>query len=76
MVSIYIFDMKLLYKLLKILFKNWKNHLCACDYNSDSQQQQKKKKKRICEIVDFAVPADNRVKSKESGKRDKYQNPA
>ena len=32
----------------------------------------KKKKKRTCRIVDFAVPADHRVKLKESEKKDKY----
>ena len=32
----------------------------------------KKKKKRICKIVDFAVPADHRIKLKECEKRDKY----
>ena len=31
-----------------------------------------KKKKRICKIVDFAVPADQRIKLKECEKRDKY----
>ena len=30
------------------------------------------KKKKICKIVDFAVPADNRIKLKESEERDKY----
>ena len=35
---------------------------------SDTQRQ----KKRICQIVDFTVPADHRVKSKESEKKDKY----
>ena len=30
------------------------------------------KKKKICKIVDFAVPADHRIKLKESEKRDKY----
>ena len=30
-------------------------------------------KMRTCRIVDFAVPADHRVKLKESEKRDKYQ---
>ena len=30
------------------------------------------KKKRTCKIVDFAVPADHRIKLKESGKKDKY----
>ena len=29
-------------------------------------------KKRTCRIVDFAVPADRRVKLKESEKKDKY----
>ena len=28
--------------------------------------------KKICKIVDFAVPADHRIKLKESEKRDKY----
>ena len=36
----------------------------------NNQQQQKKKK--ICKIVDFAVPADHRIKLKECEKRDKY----
>ena len=34
--------------------------------------KEKKKKKRTCEIVDFAVPADHRVKLKESQINDKY----
>ena len=33
---------------------------------------QPKKKKRNCKIVDFAVPADPRIKLKESKKKDKY----
>ena len=32
----------------------------------------KKKKKRICKIVDFAVPADHRIKLKECEKKYKY----
>ena len=32
-------------------------------------QQKKKKKKRICKIVDFAVPADHRIKLKECEKK-------
>ena len=32
----------------------------------------KKKKKKIFRIVDFAVPADHRIKLKECEKRDKY----
>ena len=35
-------------------------------------KQKKKKKKRTCKIVDFAVPADHRIKLKEYEKRDKY----
>ena len=31
----------------------------------------KRKKKRICKIVDFAVPADHRIKLKECEKKDK-----
>ena len=34
--------------------------------------QQKKKKKRICQIVDFAVSADHKIKLKECEKKDKY----
>ncbi len=34
--------------------------------------QQKKKKKKICKIVDFAVPADHRIKLKECEKKYKY----
>ena len=30
------------------------------------------KKKRTCHQVDFAIPADDRVKIKESQKKDKY----
>ena len=30
------------------------------------------KKKRICKIVDFAVPADHKIKLKECEKKDKY----
>ena len=33
------------------------------------------KKGRTCRIVDFAVPADHRVKLKESEKKDKYPGP-
>ena len=33
----------------------------------------KKIKKRTCRIVDLVVPADHRVKLKESEKRDNYQ---
>ena len=33
---------------------------------------QQKKKKRICKIVDFAVPADEKIKLKECEKKDKH----
>ena len=36
------------------------------------KKKKKKKKKRTCKIVDFAVPADHRIKLKESEKKDKY----
>ena len=36
------------------------------DLNTNQQ------KKRTCKIVDFAVPADHRLKLKESEKKDKY----
>ena len=37
-----------------------------------NSKKRKKEKKRACRIVDFAVPADHRVKLKESKKKDKY----
>ena len=37
-----------------------------------NNQQQNKKKNKICKIVDFAVPADHRIKLKKCEKRDKY----
>ena len=39
---------------------------------SRNNQQQQQQQKRSCEIVVFAVPADHRVKLKESEKNDKY----
>ena len=36
------------------------------------KKKRKKKEKRICKIVDFAVPADHRIKLKECEKSDKY----
>ena len=37
----------------------------------NKKKRRKKKKKKTCRLVDFAVPADHRVKIKESEKRDK-----
>ena len=38
----------------------------------NNQKKKKKKKMRICKIIDFAVPADCRIKLKEGEKKDKY----
>ena len=35
-------------------------------------KKKRKKKKRICQIMNFAVPADHRVQLKDSEKKDKY----
>ena len=49
-------------------------------YNNQQQkkkkktQKEKEKKKKICKMIDFAVPADHRIKLKEYEKRDKYLN--
>ena len=37
-----------------------------------SYNNQQKERKKICKIVDFAVPANHRIKLKECAKRDKY----
>ena len=37
-----------------------------------NKKRKKEKKKRTCKIVDFAVPADHRIKLKECEKKDKY----
>ena len=39
---------------------------------NNNQQKKKEKKKRTCKIVDFAVPADHRIKLKGCEKKDKY----
>ena len=36
------------------------------------KKKEKRKKKRTCQIVNFAVSVDHRVKLKESEKKDKY----
>ena len=38
----------------------------------NKKKKKKKKEKRTCKIVDFAVPADHRIKLKDCEKRDKY----
>ena len=49
-------------------------HKLLWDFNIQTRpyHNQQKKKKKICQIVDFAVPADYRIKLKECEKRDKY----
>ena len=57
------------------------SHKLLCDFNIQTDQIISarradlimiNKKMRICKIVDFAVPADHRIKLKESEKKDKY----
>ena len=43
-------------------------------YKNQQIEKKKKKKKRTSKIVDFAVPADHRIKLKENEKKDKYLN--
>ena len=45
------------------------DHLIPARRPDNNNQQ---KKKRTCKIVDFAVPADHRIKLKECEKKDKY----
>ena len=52
--------------LVRVSVKNYNNN----NNNNNNNNQQKKKK--ICKIVDFAVPADHRIKPKECEKKDKY----
>ena len=40
--------------------------------NNQQKKKERKKEKRTCQIMDFAVLADHRVKLKESEKKDKY----
>ena len=49
-----------------------KCHLFLFNDDDDDNNNNNKKKKRICKIVDFAVPADHRIKLKECEKKDKY----
>ena len=48
------------------------DHLISARRPDLITKKKKEKKKRICKIVDFAVPADHRIKLKESEKKDKY----
>ena len=40
--------------------------------NNNNDNNNNQQKKRTCKIVDFAVPADRRIKLKECEKKDKY----
>ena len=42
------------------------------DQKTGPYNNQQQKKKKICKIVDFAIPADHRIKLEECEKRDKY----
>ena len=42
------------------------------DHLISVKKKKKKKEKRICNIVDFAVLADHRIKLKECEKKDKF----
>ena len=59
-----------------IWHKNGSPNLGQTTRSHNNQQKKKKKKKKkrkkTCRIVNFAVPADHRVKLKESEKRDRY----
>ena len=46
------------------------SQLLSCPLNKTKKK--KNKKKRTCRIVDFAVPADHKVRLKVSEKRDEY----
>ena len=52
---------------LGLLYGNGSLNLGQMTTTSDNQQKQ-----RTCRIVDFAIPAGNRVKLKESEKKGKY----
>ena len=54
-------------RILRRVLKTWVDLLSL-----KSQWKAIRKKKRICKIVDFAVPADHRIKLKECEKKDKY----
>ena len=60
-------------------FKTRRDHLISASRpdlviikNNNNNNNNNNNKKRTCRIVDFAVPADHRVKLKESEKIDKY----
>ena len=70
----------MVYAQIRISPRKWdaQNSLGFWDTNGLSNLSQttrpseSKQKKRTCRIVNFAVPADHRLKLKESEKRNKY----
>ena len=52
-------------------FKNQMDHLSLARQQDLIMVNQKKNNKRTCQIVDFAIPADHRVRLKESKKQNK-----
>ena len=53
------------------LENNWRFHGLQTDYLISARRPDLITKKWICKKVDFAVPADPRVKLKENEKKDK-----
>ena len=49
----------------------WHTH-GSPDLGQKTRPKNQQKKMRTCKIVDFTVPADNRIKLKECEKKDKY----
>ena len=66
-----------MHKPASVLENKTHKFLCGFDVGSLNLSQttrpynNQQQKKRICKIVDFPVPADHRVKLKESEKKDK-----
>ena len=51
----------------------WDTNRLLPNLSQMTRPSESQEKKRFCQIVDFAIPADHRVKIKESKMRDKYQ---
>ena len=57
---------------LRMRRTNFTGILRSLNLNQTTRPSDYQQRKGICRIVDFAVSADNRVKLKESEKRNKY----
>ena len=49
-------------------------HKILWDFEIPNLRRNNQQNKRICRIMDFAVPANHRVKLKENEKKDEYHN--